>query len=91
MENHRIKFPPKTGPISIDQLTAQDRAELGEMAKDKSVVIDVGTFFGASAEIFLLNQPEDGVVYTIDTFEGSCDGPSKNLDPNLVISYAQGR
>ena len=88
---HKLVFPPPIGPTSLDQINEDDRGELALLAEGKNVIIDVGTFLGASAEVFALNSPEGARVFTVDTFEGGYLGPACDLDGLTAFSYAAGR
>ena len=74
-----------------DQINARDRRELRWLSKDARVIIDIGTFCGAAAECFLLAQPGDGHVFTVDIFK-SCFMPYVGqVDGEEVLQQAQRR
>lgn len=83
-----IKFPPPQGPVEIDQLNDDDRAELRKLVKDAQLVIDVGTFLGGSAETMLEAMPPTGKLITIDTFCGVKDSTTSFVKRDVQIIYA---
>lgn len=93
---HHLDFPPRPGPVSLDQLTDGDRAELALLAAGCSFIVDVGTYYGGSAEALLNGMPKDGRLVTIDNLAGVSHGPQANWDgpmksPALSMIYAIGR
>lgn len=93
---HRLEYPPKPGPVSLDQLTEGDRAELALLAKGRSFIVDVGTYLGGSAEVFLGAMPDDGKLVTVDNLAGLLHGgmPAGNgplSSPAMTMIYALGR
>ena len=87
---HRLLFPAPAGPISLDQINDADRSYLRELAQNAKLVIDVGTFFGGSAETMLEAMPTDGRLITIDTFQGS-PVLVLNAEPHHLLRYAHER
>ncbi|HDZ37880.1 MAG TPA: class I SAM-dependent methyltransferase [Marinobacter sp.] len=96
----RLHFPSQPGPIPLDQVGDADRATLRALARGKKTVIEIGTFFGGSAEALLEGMPDDGHLTCIDTFEGTAGSPtdpvnyrSEKIDftKELVLSYLGGR
>lgn len=89
MTEHFLAFPAPPGPCSLDQLTDGDRAALADLAKGKNFIIEVGTFLGGSAEIFLENSTAH--VVCIDTFKGS-EGENTGKVPRwAMLRYATER
>ena len=64
---------------------------LRDLAKDARRIIEVGTFSGIATEIMLQSQPEGGEVITIDTFEGTPDTATAQLDPGVCVAKAMSR
>ena len=96
----RLHFPPRPGPIPLDQVGDADRVTLRALATGKKTVIEIGTFLGGSAEALLEGMPDDGHLTCIDTFEGTSGSPtdptnysSKEVDftQEFVLSYLSGR
>ena len=83
--------PP--GPVTLDQINDADRAELKRLAKDCRVVIDVGTFLGGSAEAMLEAMPADGILLTLDIFEGASGTQTEFAykNPAAIYAYATAR
>ena len=88
---HKLYWPPPPGPVSLDQLTDADRAELHDLAEGRRFVVDVGTFIGGSAEALLGGMPEDGRLITIDTFRSPPKLVTSAMSPETVLWYALGR
>ena len=80
-----------------NQITEADRAALGGLARDRMLVIDVGTFTGASAKAMLLAMPEAGRLITIDLFQEptamieSGFGPPEVWSGSRMFKVAQAR
>jgi len=69
-----LKLPPRPGPCEMDLISDTERIQLRVMASGKKTVVEVGTFFGGSAEALLQGMPDDGHLICIDTFKGLSDG-----------------
>ncbi len=96
----RLHFPPRPGPIPLDQVGDADRASLRELARGRKTVIEIGTFLGGSAEALLEGMPSDGHLTCIDTFEGTAGSPTDptnyrseetDFTQEFVLSYLGGR
>ena len=87
--NHTIEFPAKPGPCSLDQLTDGDREALADISKGKGLIIEVGTFLGGSAEIFL--QHSDARVICVDTFQGTEGENTAKVPSWAMLRYARER
>ena len=86
---HTLPWPPSpvTG-TSADRLSQADCDLLKTLAQDCSLIIEVGTFLGASACTMLGAMPPHGRLVTIDTFSGAIftDWPGEK-----VMAYAAKR
>ena len=89
--DHELHFPAQPGPVSLDQLNDADREALRYLARNARVVVDVGTFLGASAETMLEAMPEDGLLITVDTFEGVEGSNTGAVSSDVMMSYAAQR
>lgn len=54
-----------------EQITAADKKQLGLLAKEARLVIEVGTFIGSSARAMLSAMSPDGRLVCVDTFAGT--------------------
>ena len=84
--NHNLPWPPSAGPLSIDRINDADRAALRELAKDKRLIIEIGTFFGGSAETML--DASNAEMICIDTFVGTRDNETFGIPKQVTLSYA---
>ncbi len=98
----RLHFPPRPGPIPLDQVGDADCASLKALVRDRKTVIEIGTFLGGSAEALLEGMPDDGHLTCIDTFEGTPGSPTdlngmrskeagRTFDREFILSYLSGR
>jgi predicted O-methyltransferase YrrM len=71
LKYHKVSFPAPAGPIEPDQINKADREALAQLAEGRKVIIEIGTYLGGSAEVFLDNMDPEGVLVTIDTYAGS--------------------
>ncbi len=69
-----LLLPARPGPCEMDLINETECSHLRAMAFGKKTVVEVGTFFGGSAEALLQGMPDDGHLTCIDTFKGSPDG-----------------
>ncbi len=69
-----LNFPPRPGPCEMDLINETECSHLRAMASGKKTVVEVGTFFGGSAEALLQGMPDDGHLICIDTFKGLSEG-----------------
>ncbi len=100
VKSARLHFPPRPGPIPLDQVGDADRATLRALARGKKTVIEIGTFLGGSAEALLEGMPDDGHLTCIDTFEGTAGSPTDptnhrseetEFTQEFILSYLGGR
>lgn len=88
---YRLTFPPPTGPHPFDRISDEDRAALRDLAKDKKLIIEVGSFIGGSAEVMLEAMPPDGKIICVDTFQGTKTDVTNAVPRSAMISYILGR
>ena len=84
--HHDLPWPPSPGPLSIDRISDADRAALRELAKDKKFIIEIGTFFGGSAETML--EASAAEMICVDTFGGTQDNETACIPKQVMLSYA---
>ena len=69
-----LHLPPRPGPCEMDLINDIERSHLRAIATGRKTAVEVGTFFGGSAEALLKGMSGDGHLTCIDTFKGSLDG-----------------
>lgn len=81
-----------------DQITDADRAALSGLAAGKDLVVDVGTFLGASAEALLKGMPPNGRLITVDKYHGllknlpcTARAAVENMPPEAIMAAAFAR
>ncbi len=84
--SHTLPWPPSAGPFSIDRINDADRAALRELARNKKFIIEIGTFFGGSAETML--EASDAEMICIDTFAGTPGNETAGIAKQVMLSYA---
>src|SRR3990167_3783262 len=84
--NHTLPWPPSAGPFSIDRINDADRAALRELSKDRKFIIEIGTFFGESAETML--EASNAEMICVDTFAGTPNNETAAVAKQVILSYA---
>lgn len=88
LRTHCLVFPPPKGPITLDQISDADRRVLREFSSQCSLVVEVGTFLGGSAEVML--DASDTHMICVDTFRG-CESLTDKVQKEVMLCYATGR
>lgn len=68
-----------------------DVAVLQKLAAEAPVIVEVGTFCGATAEVMALAQPKGGRLISVDTFKGSSGDVTSRVPEGFALEMAQQR
>ncbi len=86
--SHRLNYPAKPGPVTLDQITESDRLVLADIVSGAESVAEIGTFLGGASEVILNSMAPHGHLLTIDTFRGVKGSSTERISPVNTLVYA---